>query len=207
MPGMPAQERNVSDEKPAEMAASAETVDDNDDEQEETAQELPAAVKLTLKKLRDELKATKLAAKQASEREAQAARKLQEKADAELSETERLRKQVDDLKAASVKAAQEAQRVRDEQAIERAAVEQHAHKPSVIVRLIDHDAIERDADGKPSNVGQLVKELLKENPYLKGDATTGPPGTPRPNTSEPNYADKVREAQEKLAQTGLYPRF
>ena len=207
MPGMPAQERNVSDEKPAETAATTETVDDADDEQEDTAQELPEAVRRTLKTLRAEVKAAKLTAKQASEREATAARKLQEKADAELSETERLRKQVDELKAASVKAAQEAQRVRDEQAIERAAVEQHAHKPSVIVRLIDHDAIERDADGKPNNVGQLVKELLKENPYLKGDATTGPPGTPRPATSEPNYADRVKEAQEKLAQTGLYPRF
>lgn len=180
------------------------TADDGDDDSEEGEERFDAdRAKALIAKLRNEVKAGKSTAK---ELEA-AKKKLKDREDAELSETERLRLEVESLKKDRERVVQERQAMRDEQAIFAAAVKHQAVKPQLIVRLIDVSALEHDEDGKPTNAESLVKELLKDEPYLKGEAgAQGVPGTPRAS-GQPGHEDRVKENQDKLQRTGLYGRF
>lgn len=148
----------------------------------------------------------RLEAKTAKKELSAAGKRLKEREDADLSETERLRREIEAMKLQRQKDAEERQALRDEAAIYDAAVAQQAVKPKLIIRLIDRAALEHDDDGAPTNAEALVKALLKEEPYLKGEAKAdGVPGTPRPAGTQ-SLADRVKEAQGKLQQTGQYGR-
>jgi hypothetical protein len=188
-------------ETPSKVNTTADEQDDDSDDGEERFDAERA--KALIAKLRAEAKTGKQTA-----RELEAAKKkLREREEAELSETERLRLEVEALKKDRERVVQERQVMRDEQAIFAAAVKHQAVKPQLIVRLIDIGALEHDEDGKPVNAESLVKELLKDEPYLKGEpGTQGVPGTPRAS-GQPGHEDRVKENREKLQSTGLYGRF
>jgi len=185
----------------AKPVAAADEIDD-----EPTPTLDAQGYKDLIRKLRAESRDHNKTASQATRERDELKRKLQERDDAELSETERLRKQLADLKSAREAEAQERQALADNHAIYEAAVEQHALKPAMIARLIDRAAIQRDEHGAPSNVAKLVKDLLAENPFLRGEAVQGVPGTPRANAGAQTWEDRVRENQEKLRATGNYQR-
>lgn len=52
--------------------------------------------------------------------------------------------------------------------IERAAQKAGAVDAEAVYALLDHNAIEYDDDGMPTNADALVDELLEERPFLKG---------------------------------------
>ena len=45
--------------------------------------------------------------------------------------------------------------------------------PDAAWRLLDAESVEYDGDGKPTNIDDLLKDLMEARPYLKGKATTG----------------------------------
>lgn len=63
-------------------------------------------------------------------------------------------------------AREQLRRERVERRVLTIAVANNAVDPDAVVRLIDHDEIEYDSDGKPTNVESLVKALLTSKPYL-----------------------------------------
>jgi hypothetical protein len=64
-------------------------------------------------------------------------------------------------------------RERVERQVLTVALAEKAVDPDAVVRLIDTEAIEYDADGKPTNVSTLVKDLLKSKPYLRTGGSSG----------------------------------
>lgn len=91
----------------------------------------------------------------------------QQSRDAQLSETERLKKQHADLQA---KYDTEVRQMQER--VIRYEVQAQAHKigiidPDAAVRLLDWSDLEYDEDGTPNNAEKLLKELLKNKPYLK----------------------------------------
>jgi hypothetical protein len=97
--------------------------------------------------------------------------KVQEHADAQLSETERLKKQASEAQAAAATAAEKATT-----RITRALLIAEASKlgftdPADAQALIDSARIKRDADGEPTNLDELLNELATAKPYLVQAAT------------------------------------
>lgn len=123
-----------------------------------------------------------------------------------LSETERLAAEKADLEKKLADHETAMREMRTEHAIERAATSQGARKPGIVAKLIDRSALQYDGDGSPTNVEDLVKELLKAEPYLvgKGDAaSTGVPGSPRSNGAI-SRDDQVNKNREELRGSPLY---
>lgn len=184
-------------------ARPAGTVDDDTGEQEDGETQLPEKFRRALERARAEARGAKAAA-----REAEALRlRLKEREDADLSETEKLRNRAKDLEARLDEQAALRQALLDDIAIRESAAEQGAQNPKIVARLLDRGAIERDAQGNPQNIDELVKTLLKNEPYLKAQPapTQGVPGTPR-SAGQPGHEDRVQANKEKLQATGLYGR-
>jgi hypothetical protein len=118
--------------------------------------------------------------------------------EAQLSEAERLRKQVAELTAER----ETLNRKQQEQAV-RMAVLTEAQKlsfpnPAIAYRLIDLDAVEYHEDGTPKNVKSLLQELQKAEPYLTsaharpaGSADQGARG------GAPSAAELAKQAEAK----------
>ena len=189
-----------SGEKPVGGEMPPVVSEDNEEPEEAEDEKFDAErAKALIAKLRLEAKSGKKALSDAHKR-------LKEREDADLSETEKLRRELADLKLAREKDAMERQALRDEQAIYEAAVAHQAVKPRLLMRLIDRSEIEHDDDGKPTNAEALVKALLKDEPYLKGESgPQGVPGSPK-SAGQPGLQDRVKEAREKLQSTGQYNR-
>jgi hypothetical protein len=152
------------------------------------ASEDTAALKLELKNTREALK--KINAESAQRR-----KRLQELEDAQaaaenakLGETERLKRERDDLarrlaekeKAESEKEA-EIREMKIRHAIEDAARE-HFEYPDLVPGMIDRDMVEIDPDtGKVKGAKEAVEKLFKERPGLGGAKRGG--GTPLRDTS------------------------
>jgi hypothetical protein len=141
---------------------------------------------------RDELKAEKDA-------RAEAERRLKEYEDAKLSETEKLTKERDDaLAKATAAEARVAERDTTDAIMEAASsgkkFRAKAGRAAAVARLIDRNAIERDANGKPTNLESLLERARAEAPELfettapSGDAEGGARGGAAPES----MSDRIR---------------
>jgi hypothetical protein len=131
----------------------------------------------TIEQLREEAKAGKAAA---AERDALAA-KVREFEQKSLSETEKLQRERDEAIARAQKAEGEIEGRETTAAIEAAAARAGAKsgRAGAVARLVDRSAIERDAEGKPTNLDALVEATRTDAPELfeprkpTGDAEGG----------------------------------
>lgn len=147
----------------------------------------------TIRKQREREK-TKDAELKAARAEAAALKaKEQERADADKSELEKTQARLVEREKAHADAEAKLKRVQTSQAIERAARKHNARNPEVVAKLIDHDALEYDEAGEPTNAEDLVKALLKTETYLvgTGSTTNGVPPTPR-GTGPAGHDERVK---------------
>lgn len=98
--------------------------------------------------------------------------------EAKLSETERLQKRLAELEREQA----QWQRERQERTLRYetmlAASKLGIVDPDVAYRLLDMTALEFDEDGRPTNLEQALRELLRTRPYLAGAASTVSPTNP-----------------------------
>lgn len=103
-----------------------------------------------------------------------------------LSETERLQKQVADLQRTH----DDFQRATQERTItyevKLRAAQAGIVDPDAAAKLLDWSEIEFDDNGSPSNVNELLGQLLKAKPYLAGKAVVASPpgGATNPSRSQ-----------------------
>jgi hypothetical protein len=138
-----------------------------------------------LKRLKDELEASKL------------------------SETERLQKQYDDLKAQHEEytQAQTERFIKNEVALEATKLGVDPHVAEKVARFLDWEEIEVDEEGKPTNIRSLVEQLVKDIPGLKSKGASvstsgGATNPPRSTTTAPkelswDAISKLTEAEYK----------
>lgn len=93
--------------------------------------------------------------------------------DQQLTEQQRLEQRVQELERTNEKLAATVR-----ESVLTATVTQYAAKlgiidPDAAVKLLDKDDLELDDDGRPLNVEQALKELVKEKPYLVGKMRNG----------------------------------
>jgi hypothetical protein len=155
----------------------------------------------TIRRQRDEAKTLRAQLKELESLKA----KERERQDADKSEAEKLRIRLEEAQAKLAERDAAFRRAQVEQVIERMARKHNARKPEHITKLIDHTALTLDDEGNPTNAEDLVKDLLKAEPYLVGkvEATNGVPSTPRPSAPQ-GHDDRVRDNRAKLAATGDY---
>lgn len=127
-------------------------------------------------------------------------KKVKEADDAKLGEQERLQKRVSELEAETTRLAEERKTL-----VVRTAVEREARKLNLVdedaaYRLLDLSAIEYGADGAPTNVETLLKELAKAKPFLV--APEGGKGgvTPIGATPRPDNGRALADAERTRAQ-------
>jgi hypothetical protein len=155
----------------------------------------------TIEKQREEAKTLRAQLKELDALKAKDAQREREK----LSETERLAAEKADLEKKLAQRDAAMRELRTEQVIERAAIALGARKPAIVARLIDRTELKYDDVGNPTNAEDLVKVLLKAEPYLAGrtEDTNGVPPTPR-GSGPVSHGDRVKENIAKLAATGDY---
>jgi hypothetical protein len=98
---------------------------------------------------------------------------LKKRDDADLSEMEKLRKQVADAESQRQTFEQDRKAERTRHTIEREAGRMRFADPADAVSLIDPARIDFDAKGNPTNVPALLAELVKAKPYLSARPGTG----------------------------------
>lgn len=109
------------------------------------------------------------------ERELEALRKAEEeRKNADLSEVEKLRKELAEKNTAIEAAAAQAKAGRLAGASLAAAARLGFADPEDAQRFLDADAIEWDDSGAPKNVQALLEAVLKAKPYLKASFTQPP---------------------------------
>ncbi len=151
----------------------------------------PASIDDALKEIND-LKSALKKARTDSTKHWSRAKELEEfksKLDAEkLTETERWQKQATDLQSRydSDTSALTERIVRYE--VERQAQRLGIIDPDAAAQLIDWDALEYDEDGTPRNADTLLKDLLKNKPYLAGKAAATAGGATNPGRGAANTA-------------------
>lgn len=115
-------------------------------------------------------------AQRASERKyktqlTEALAELKQIKDKDLPEQERAKSERDE----AVQRAEKAEQQLKKAAVRTVALEEATNlkfrNPTLAYRLIDHDEVEYDGD-EPSNIKALLKDLLKQDPYLKGRRQT-----------------------------------
>jgi hypothetical protein len=129
------------------------------------------------------------AARQAADKAAKAAStelerlrsELKKREDAELSETEKLRKQLADAETQRESLVKDRQSERTRFTIEREAARMRFADPADAFSLIDQTRIDFDGNGNPTNVKDLLGDLAKAKPYLtarpgNGSGEGGPRG-------------------------------
>lgn len=115
-----------------------------------------------------ERKARKAAEKAAAD----AAAELKKLQDANLSETEKLRKQVSDYERQVADAATRDQEHRLRLATITGAAKLGFADPEDALRMLDRTAVEFEDDGTPRNVNELLTDLLKRKTYLASASAT-----------------------------------
>lgn len=102
-----------------------------------------------------------------------AADKLKQIEESQLSEQDKLKKQLDELKTRAERAEQVARVKAMEVAATAAAARLGFYDPGIVIRLIDSGLVEFDDHGDPKNVAELVKALADEHKYLIKQAGQG----------------------------------
>ncbi len=190
----PADGQHGDDRPPASGGARSGTEDDGGDEFDKER------ALATIRKLRDEQKASKAQLKELELLKA----KEKEREDAEKSEVERLREQIADLERKATDAEKRMVETSNRQAIERAAAKAGAADPEDVYALLKPSDFDLDDGGALKNADKLVEQLLKAKPYLAGKPAAQPvPGTPRSNGSQ-TREDQVKENEVKLIATRKY---
>lgn len=122
---------------------------------------------------------------------------LKAREEADLSETEKMAKERDQLRVDL-----EAERQRAKQVVVREKAKDLAHHLGIVdadvaYRLLDPEAIEYDGAGEPTNLESLLDALVKDKPYLAGKARpagTGDPGRRGPTTQPNDLNAAIRKA-------------
>lgn len=157
---MPEQDTSVASETPATDAVVETTTPQGTGETPATDNTTESSSD-ELKRLNDALKRANAEAK---EYRIKAKELDQLKADAEaskLTETEKLQKKLADLQAQHDKAVQDRQESINSSAIQLQAL-QMGIDPKLANKLIDRSELEHDDNGQPTNVDDVLKQLIKE---------------------------------------------
>lgn len=173
-------------------ANADEHADDDENEDAATLRRRVQAQRAGERKLKDLLKTREDELK--SLKDAQ-----QKRDDADKSELEKAQTRLAEREKAHAESEAKLRRIQISQAIERAARKHNARNPEVVAKLIDHAALEFDDEGDPKNAEDLVKLLLKTEPYLVGTGTTsnGVPATPR-GSGPAGHDEQVKKNLETL---------
>lgn len=94
-----------------------------------------------------------------------------------LSEKERLEKKIADLQKASDEAARTAQEYRVSAEVRMQALQLGFADPADATRFLEYAELEYGDDGAPTNVGDLLKGVLKNKPYLAAPKANPPTHT------------------------------
>jgi hypothetical protein len=144
-------------------------------------------------------------------------KQAEEKRLAELSEAERLQEELKKLQAERESLAAELEKATQrmkEQAILNEFI-QHANKAGITYvedayKLADLSAVEFDENGKPLGIEEIVKNLVKEKPFLvaekKAPRTIGESQAPT-DRPEKTKEQRLKEAAEKARQSGKIEDF
>lgn len=117
----------------------------------------------TINKLRETEKAARAQQKELDELRT----KVKAAEDAQLSETERLKKDATEATERVAALERDLREQRISSAVITAAAKLNVVDPDAAYRLLDHSKIEFDAStGQPTNVDALLADLLKAKPYL-----------------------------------------
>ena len=127
-----------------------------------------------VRQLRDE------AAKHRTEKTA-AQTELKKLQDAQLSDAERQSKRLAELEAQSARFDADKRELQARLTVEREARKLGLFDEDAAFRLLDSSKLKFDDDGRPTNAGDLLKELVKERPYLSGQALQANPVTSATN--------------------------
>lgn len=98
---------------------------------------------------------------------------LKKRDDADLSETEKLRKQLADLEKERETIVRDRLAERTRFTIEREAARMRFADPADAWSLIDQSRLDIDGNGNPTNVKELLGELVKTKPYLSARPGNG----------------------------------
>ena len=140
---------------------------------QQTAQDPDENAKKALETERNARQAADKAAKE-SQRELERLRgELKKRDDADLSEMEKLRKQLAEAESERQTLDRDRQAERTRFTIEREAGRLRFADPADAWSLIDQARIDFDAKGEPTNVTALLTELVKAKPYLSARPGTG----------------------------------
>lgn len=134
-----------------------------------------------------------------------------EKADKELSESERLKKELSELRATHKAAQADLQRARlleaARKAAEKASLSFHSGALEDAIQLGVFSDLEWNDKGEPLGVGEAVKALAKDRPYLLRPATSATADLDGAKRGATNSADEQAErANKRLAAWGLRQR-
>ena len=139
-------------------------------------------------------------------------REIEKQGKAAAAENAKLKAELDKFREAQMteqerkdkKAAEDAQRAEQATSVLRQErlerqIERHARQLNIVdeeaaVRLLDHGQIEFDADGRPTNVKDLLDALVAAKPYLVGQATAATQEAARATASSGRPAAPARGA-------------
>lgn len=99
---------------------------------------------------------------------AAAQQQLKDKDDATLSEQQKLQKRIDEMETAVKEQSAKAQRATLRSGLTVEATELGFRNPALAHKLIDQDDVTYDDAGTPTNLKRLLRDVLKDNPYLAG---------------------------------------
>lgn len=187
---------STTDETPIVDEATAETATNTPTTTGETP-EVTNDTTLTADertKLRADLKRANSEAKTYREKATELDRLKAELEASKLSDTEKLQKsnaelqkKYDDLFSTS-----QTRMINSE--VQLKAIELNIISPRAASKLIDHSAIEYDADGNPTNIVDLLKDLLKAEPYLAGAKTVAAVATTSGGATNPARSNSTAPA-------------
>ena len=153
----------------------------------------PERAMATIKKLRDNEKATKPQLKELEDARAKITAHEQEKmTEAEKATTARTaaEKERDEAKA-------ESRRLKAERAIEKAATKAGLD-PELASSLLKADSLELDEAGNPKGIEEALKALLVKWPHLKAEAKVIPPNVNATDGKNGNQAKDPKAEDERL---------
>lgn len=134
--------------------------------------------------------------------------KLKEYEQAQLTETERLQTQLKEITEKAAKTERDARSKSVRFAVSTAARDADFINPDDAYHFIDLDTIEFDAAGDPQGVGDAVKALAKDRPYLtKGEPRNGPPPTDKSGRATGTPTPEEVRAHNFAFRTHTHERF
>ena len=160
-----------------EAETTPESVPETDDLETETFD--AARAKALIDKLRGEVKAGKVSAKELADTKT----KLTDLERAQMTEADRIKADAAEKGEKLTTAEAQLRQERIERMVERSARKLNVVDEDAALRLLDHGKIEFDDAGAPKNIDALLSQLVKDKPYLiAAEARSG--GSPAlPNRS------------------------